>query len=869
MTRDQIENYLTRLVDAGLIGVVFLVPSAMGGRHAPGHAILVLLAIWLAVCWCLRQIVARQRGWTPSIEPILLAAVLLTAFQLVPLPPGLLARLSPRVYELLPLWSPPAAQDSVRMGTWQTLSLDPEATRSCLVLLLSFTLIFVVTVQRIRRLKDIEWLLRLIAIATVVMAAFGLVQYLAGNGKFFWFYEDPFSDASEVVKGSFTNRNHFAQFIALGLGPLAWWLFHGRTGREPGAAHQQPAGISRSTAGPLTFTLRLVALAVCILAVLLSLSRGGFTASCVAATVSGCFLYRSRVITGKTLLGGAAVVATLFALAIAYSYERVAHRLDDFQSLESLDGTSDQGGRRGLWKADLGAAADYPLFGTGMGTHGEVSPVYLQKPHIEYTHAENGYVQVALEAGFPGLLLACSAAAVYGYWCVAVMGRSRNGAALLAMAGIAPAIAASAVHSLFDFVWYAPGCMVPVVILGACACRLRQMEAAGTRSVPATVEIPGLVWAVAAGCLLLPASGIVPRVLSAVPAEQAWHRYLIQSLAHANDEPSRREAACRQMLETLSSVVQWQPEKSRAHARMAALHLELFEQLQSKADPPFGIAQLRDAALASRFPSSAALEQWLANVTGPNLVHLHEALRHARRGLALCPLQGTAYLVLAKLSFLEGPRSPGKAAYIAQAVRVRPLDGDIRFEAGVECLLAGRAEDAIAHWRKSFQTGVKYQKQLLEAFGSQLPVLVFLDAFQPDLDGIRRISAHYARLGNQEALATIRLRYAQLVSAAAAEHKGKEAAALWREAAGVFRALQADQDYLHSLRRALANDPSCYDARLQLAKTLMEMDELAEAERELMHCRRQRPYDKGVQTLLNRVVDKRIRMSDRGAVSLN
>ena len=58
------------------------------------------------------------------------------------------------------------------------------------------------------------------------MAVFGLVQYLTANGKFFWFYTHPFSNTFIGVKGSFANKNHFAHFLALGVGPLIWWLLH-------------------------------------------------------------------------------------------------------------------------------------------------------------------------------------------------------------------------------------------------------------------------------------------------------------------------------------------------------------------------------------------------------------------------------------------------------------------------------------------------------------------------------------------------------------------------------------------------------------------------------------------------------------------
>ncbi len=926
MSRDAIDIWLTRAVDAGLAGVVFLVPFVMGGRQAAGQAVLILLALALGIGWCLKQALAGESHWTHSAaQPILLLTVVWVALQLIRLPSTMLAKLSPHVYQILPLWAPSA--EGSTLGIWQTLSLDPGTTRSCLLLLISFAIVFTVAVQRIRRVEDVEWLLRIIALATVAMAAFGLVQFFAGNGKFFWIYEDPFSSTNLCVKGSFTCRNHFAHFIALGLGPVLWWLFHGTLSRNTGrVCGRRETWRSASEWLPLAF--HLLVLAVCVLAVLLSLSRGGFVALCTAAAVCLILLYRAGAVNRKVLLGSAAVAATLTAVAVGYGYEHVAKRLDDLQSLEEL-GLHGTGGRPGVWKAGLRAIADYPLTGTGLGTHGDVHRMYLDQPGTEYTHAENGYIQVAMEAGLPGLFLACAGLAIYCFWCVSLAMRSRRPPVQLALVAIAPAIAASAVHSLGDFVWYVPGCMVIVVILAACACRLYQIdrrqsvagtlgwptadESTSSRSTgtageidatmapraarrallkkgtgsttsctcpqgkPLSVVVPvpffsindaHLLYLVVAGCLLAMAAGIVPSVIAAIPAEQAWHAYLKQHGATTEKENSKREEACREMLETLSSVVNWQPTHSRARARMAALHLELFERLQSRADPPFGIAQIRDAALASQFPSSAALQQWLSKVAGPNLIHLNRALVHARRSLACCPLQAPAYLALAKLSFLEGPNSIGKSAYVAQAVNVRPLDGDVAFAAGIESLLAGRTEEAIAHWRTCFQTG-QHQQDLLDAFSARLPVAVFLDEFQPDLEGIRRIERHYKNRGRDDALPAIRARHVQAAESAAETCKGKEAARLWREAARVYRALEAQQDWVRCLRRTLDSDPSCFDARLELAKTLLELEEFAEAEKELMNCRRRRPYDQNVQKLLERAVDQRIRLTRRTSTPPN
>jgi len=861
MTNDR----LTRLVDAGIAAIVFLVPLALGGRGAVDKKTLILLALGLSTGWCLRQTLARQPDWIRSAAtPILLAAVALIVVQLIPWPPALLARLSPHLKEILPLWSPPADGTNL-LGTWQTLSLEPELTRSCLILVGSFALIFLVAVQRIRSVEDVESLLRLIAIATIVMATFGLVQLLAGNGRFFWFYEDPYSDTRDVVKGSFICRNHFAHFIVLGIGPVLWWLFDALTGSRRSTRNCRSSSPHReSVGGSLAGVLLLVALAVCVLAVLLSLSRGGFAALCVATAVSVACLYRAEIVNGKVLLGTAALAAALGIVAVSHGYDRVVDRLDDFQSLQSLDGTA---GRRHLWLADLEAVRDYPLFGTGMGTHREVSPMYLDRPGTNYSHAENGYIQVALEAGLPGILLACSALALFCFWCVGLLLRSRNRRTVLALAAIAPAVAATTVHSLFDFVWYIPGCMVPLVLLAACACRLWQIDRQEDRTAslrsPAAAPTPRILWMAATVCLLLLATATLPATLSAIPAERSWHRYLVQSRTSVGEKDSARIRACQEMLEAASLVVKWQPRHSRAHVRLAALHLELFERLQSEADPPFGVAQIRDAALASQFSSSAALQQWLGRVAGGNLVHLHEAWTHARRAVALCPLHGTAYLLLAKLSFLEGSRSPGKTAYVAQALKTQPLDGAVQFEAGLESVLAGRMDDAMAHWRISFQSDSESQTRLLESLARQMPAAVFVEQFEPDLAGLRRVAAHYAKLGRKDELPEIRSRLAQALVAAAQSSTGREAAGLWREAGGVYHTMDAEEYHIRCLQQAVVHDPSWFDVRLQLAKILLEDEQWADAERELLACRRQRPYDQSVQGLLEQVVDQRLRLTRR------
>ncbi len=171
-----LEPWLVRGVDMGLAVALFLVPLAMGGRVAAGQLLLATAAMWVAACWCLRCCTMPRSSWSWSwAEPVILGAIGLIELQVVPLPPGVIKTLSPHLYEKLPLWSPDV-DPQARLGIWSTLSLMPAATRSALIVLASYGILFLVTSQRVRTIQDVERLLRWVALAGSAMAVFGLLH---------------------------------------------------------------------------------------------------------------------------------------------------------------------------------------------------------------------------------------------------------------------------------------------------------------------------------------------------------------------------------------------------------------------------------------------------------------------------------------------------------------------------------------------------------------------------------------------------------------------------------------------------------------------------------------------------------------------
>ncbi|MGA2035347.1 MAG: O-antigen ligase family protein [Thermoguttaceae bacterium] len=623
-----------------MAATILFVPLAMGGRTALGQLLLVVLAVGVAACWCLRQGLSSDPIWVRSPALWLVLGVLgLVDLQITPLPSSWLEWLSPHVYQLLPLWAP-RSDGAATIGLWNTLSLAPAATRDAFVVVMAFGLLFLVVVQRVRRPGDVERFLKWIALATLIMAAFALVQFFFSNGKFFWCFEHPYSTTNDAVKGSFSNRNHFAHFMALGTAPLMWWIY-ARWRRAPAAASAVSFG--KTQARPdARIGLLAVGLAVIVFAAVLSLSRGGTAAMLLAALTCLLIVHRGKRLHRKMLLALVGAAALASACLLIYGYQSVTARLEDFSSVEQLDHGRQ---RRKIWQADLAAMTDFPAAGAGLGSHVDLYPRYLPEDEgmqfQEYTHAENGYVQIGLEAGVPGVLLLAVTIGLCVWWCVPAFRAPRADRIALCFAGVAPGLVASAVHSAADFVWYVPGCMVTPVVLAACACRLRQMadphrdEAAKRSCLPRTGWIAAGVFLLGIGVLL------TQNRLMALRAEPSWHRYLQIARSSAPLEQLTDWQTLQSMEEELAAVVRDQPDHAQAHAQLAAVHLKMFDCAPQSGAMAMDVRQVRDAVLASRFKSVAAMDQWLSQAFGARRPHLDAAAWHARRALASCPLGRT------------------------------------------------------------------------------------------------------------------------------------------------------------------------------------------------------------------------------------
>lgn len=866
------DRALLLIVDSSLAAILLVAPLLMGGRHPIGSFVLVVLVVIGALAWMVRQSLLRQGLWRwTGAEWLLTCGLALIVFQLMPLPTGLLEQLSPTVTRLLPLWTE-SGDGPVRLGHWNQLSLVPDATRNGLVIYLAYGLLFLLVTQRIEKRRHIERFLQGIAIAGVLMAFVGLAQFAVGNGKFLWLYEHPFRSPGSVATGAFANRNHFAHFLALALGPLMWWLFYITASSRDGARRKRSSrgfgswADTESRRTPHVIGLGLAVAAV-IFAGLLSCSRGGTIALVLAATcsivvfmTSGLSMHRRwPVFVGLGLL----VVA---ALAI-HGYRPLATRMATISESRSLDDLAHA--RQALWRAHLRIASDFPWFGAGVGSHRDIYRTYLDEPfEVEFTHGENGYLQVLVETGVIGLTMILTGIAIVLRWAARTWRHSGSHSSLLPyralMGAIAAGLVTSLAHSAVDFVWYIPACMSVTVVLAACLCRCAQqcvqertLGAHPNNSVPwnegihaqllrrmaagRSDALPRPVWwaGTAATCLLgaMMIHQLIPRTL----ASPAWDEYLrvVQRVESSGDAAASDREAVRQ----LRTILRHDPYDARASARLAAALLREFHRQQATAENPMDLMQIRDAALASQFASAADQERWLRVAVGDNLSLLNDAWSCSLASVRREPLLGESYLYLAKLAFLHSHDGETSRSLVAQAQRVRPYDGRVLLTLGQQAAEAGSFSLALEYWREAFRDDPTAREAIVTHVAPRLSASVFLVEFQPDEVALRQLfdlyrSAHRTT----DARVVAQQRLARLVP----QTRGTDieaAAQACIDAAALAEYLDLSEQRLTYLRRAVQLTPDHLERRRALATALVEMELFEEANEHVRWCLRRVPSD--------------------------
>lgn len=458
--------------DLLLLGAIVGLPWFYGGATLGAHRAAAFLVVLAATVWAFRRGLPagppRAGFWAAGAACCVFAFV-----QVAPLPPGVVAAISPAAHRLAHTVLPPdAAPGSLTAAAerrlpaeatsspqaaaprpspapwpaWTTLSLAPRATADSAFWWSALLLAALLVSDRVAHPARRE-LYRGACFALVgSVAAFGLVQAAAWNGKMFWLWPQegrPF--------GPYVNSNHFAGLMELGLPWIAGYLAmrfrrKGWDGIRAGGGPWAAASLALGLAGVVVCKSRTGALLTfaAVTAVILLVSKGN-----------------------ARRWAAAAVAASWGAVAGLMAFTPAGER---FRDAIAASGALFEPERAAGWAACVPMLRDFPWVGSGVGSFRWVFPHYLPAGESKaWLQAHSDWLELALDGGLVLVVLVS--------WLVVGMGRAawRNwrepahrGDREL-QTGLLSGLAALSLHALVDFNHQIPGNALAFTVAAAMA----------------------------------------------------------------------------------------------------------------------------------------------------------------------------------------------------------------------------------------------------------------------------------------------------------------------------------------------------------------------------------------------------------------
>lgn len=470
MLRERLETVLLAL----LICYAIWLPLPFGAVTVGSRPYLLIPPLILCAAAAASRYAHSRAGgsrasWSFAFRVWTVGAVLfiaLTVFQLIPLPPAVIAALSPATSDV---WS--EASGVVRLATgsgsmgWRPLSVEPSATRFELLRLLALLAAFQAAAMLGSSTK------RRLAVAVAIAAAATFVMLYgvreAALDRFaIWGWRN--TKIFGRVTGTFVNPNHFAHYVALAF-PLALFGFaiawhEAARPRLSLGAHLARVLDRRPVLSGVSVLLSIT----CLAAILVAQSRGALLAVTSAVLIVAALMLRrsrrSRRWAALLAVGAAVVFITLLLVAYLGAERTIAR----FKPLQEEQATF--GGRRTGIVAAFRLWERFPLLGTGVGTFEDVVSM-TQAADVSnlYSHAHNDYLEIAATAGTAGLVIAL-VTLLAGYVALARETFGARGSALRwnrrAYQGAAFAsLTIAMIHALVDFNFFIPANAATLAII--------------------------------------------------------------------------------------------------------------------------------------------------------------------------------------------------------------------------------------------------------------------------------------------------------------------------------------------------------------------------------------------------------------------
>ena len=492
--------FLTVATEIVLLSTVAFLVLAFGGTLSWTWTAFSLLTGAALVLWAVKTIVQGRISWVKT--PLNLLLVLLLAyflFQLLPLPAAVLNVFQSNTAKAFQ-YGPPNVPAVAALKTTDSrsvpISLNRTETRDHIFLWTGYLAFFFVFINSITRRQQLGRMLAVVLVAAAVTAVAGFAtakqderllyrqysvagandrspvlnadvprEFSAGYG-----FQVPTVEGDTVdwyvpkvhtgdVFGGFPSSSSAGTVLVMGLLLSLGCLFaYTATYREEWA---RSGGLLFTREGNLTLMLGFLAL-VSAAGLVMTRNRGalGVALFCVAALIVWVAFSRSR------RAGILAVVVLAIVFAVPYflaGHVRAAAgpQIDSF--LNPFGEELRMQARQGSW----GIIGDFPMFGTGLGTYGDVYPAYkVRGPDLYFAHCD--LLQWWAETGLVGMALGAAILGVLAWTVIAGYRKLKDRFFRRLLIATSVAAVAFLLNGLFDFPMQIPGVMILfMTLLGA------------------------------------------------------------------------------------------------------------------------------------------------------------------------------------------------------------------------------------------------------------------------------------------------------------------------------------------------------------------------------------------------------------------
>jgi len=365
-------------IAVGLL-VLALILGGGGSPNPSTELLLGLLAGIAAIAWL--WLPSRRKPSSRTLWLLTLLVVIIPLLQLVPLPPSIWTALPGREAEAAAL-ALVGAQES-----WRPLSTSPMLTLSSLLALAPPLILLWMTASLTARERT--WLLCAVAGMAILSALLGVLQ-LAGGHSAPKLYE---ASHPLVVIGFQANRNATADVLLIGITALAAF-----------SAIIMMKGSDASQRRNRNFWLSVGGAVLLLLACIFTASRAGIALTLPVVIAGwGIIALAPGKIRGRRI----AAIAAGFITLVLTSLFVLLQQNSALQKVADRFGFVDEG-RQNIWADTLSAIGEYWPLGSGIGTF---VPTFIALEPLESVdpsspnRAHNDYLEFALEAGIPGLVV--------------------------------------------------------------------------------------------------------------------------------------------------------------------------------------------------------------------------------------------------------------------------------------------------------------------------------------------------------------------------------------------------------------------------------------------------------------------------------